>query len=186
MAEGRLLPMEQDLHIGLIVPRPGGAYLEWETAAARASGDTTVAFRAESGRGGEALLGVGSAGSVPEVSFPLAAREPFTREAGPIRLSYAPQRLGEDRAEGLYLLRVPGRLVRAGEPLRLSVRIPTRLSTEERYFAVRPGPAAGDAGRALGTGAGGAALLEGFGRFLDATRNSYPGDTGPWEILVVF
>ena len=186
IAEGRLLPMEQDLHIGLLVPRPGGAYLEWETAAAREGGDTTVAFRAESGRGGEALLGVGSPGSVSEVGFPLAAREPFTREAGPIRLSYAPERLGEDRAEGLYLLRVPGRLVRAGEPLRLSVRIPTRLSTDERYFAVRPRPAAEDARRALGPRDERAALLEGFGRFLDAARNSYPADTGPWEIGEVY
>jgi hypothetical protein len=120
------------------------------------------------------------------VSFPLAAREPFTREAGPIRLSYAPERLGEGRAEGLYLLRVPANLVRAGEPLRLSVRIPTRLSTDERYFAVRPVPAVEDAGRVLRTEIGGAAPLEGFGRFLDATRNSYPGDTGPWEILAVY
>jgi hypothetical protein len=186
IAEGRLLPMAQDLHIGLLVLRPGGARLEWETAAARGSGDTTVAFRAESGRGGEALITVGRPGSVPEVSFPLAAREPFTREAGPIRLSYAPERLGEDRAEGLYLLRMPGSLVRAGEPLRLSVRIPTRLSTDERYFAVRPVPAVEDAARVLRTETGGAALLEGFGRFVDATRNSYPGDTGPWEIAIVF
>ncbi|HEY2941457.1 MAG TPA: hypothetical protein VGN09_03395, partial [Vicinamibacteria bacterium] len=138
---GRFQPMGEDLRIGLLVLRPGGARLDWETPAAQESGDTAVAFRAESGRGGEARLGVGNPGSVPEVGFPLAAREPFAREAGPIRLSYVPERLGEDRAEGLYLLRVPGRLVRAGEPLRLSVRIPTRLSTDERYFAVRPAPA---------------------------------------------
>ena len=184
--EGRWRPMGQDLHIGLLALRPGGAQLEWETAAARQNGDTTVAFRAESGRGGEALLGVGREGSAPEVSFPLAAREPFTREAGSIRLSYSPERRGEDRTEGLYLLRVPGILVRAGEPLRLWVRVPTRLSTDERYFAVRATPATEDARRVLGTDAGGAALLEGFGRFLDATRNSYPGDTGPWEILAVY
>lgn len=186
LEEGRWRPMGQDLRIGLLVVRPGGARLEWETAAPRQGGDTTVAFRAESGRGGEALLRVGRAGSAPEVSFPLAAREPFTREAGPIRLSYSPERPGEDRAEGLYLLRVPGSLVRAGEPLRLSVRIPTRLSTEERYFAVRATPATEDARRVLGTDTSGAALLEGFGRFVDATRNSYPGDTGPWEIAAVF
>jgi len=184
--EGRFRPMGQDLRLGLLVPRPGGARLDWETAAAHESGDTVVAFRAESGRGGEALLSVGRPGSVPEVSFPLAGREAFTREAGPIRLSYAPERLGEGRAEGLYLLRVPGSLVRAGEPLRLAVRIPTRLSSDERYFAVRPAPAAEDARRVLGADAGHRTLVEGFGRFVDATRNSYPVDTGPWEIAEVF
>ena len=47
-------------------------------------------------------------------------------------------------------------------------------------------PATEDARRVLGTDTSGAALLEGFGRFVDATRNSYPGDTGPWEIAAVF
>jgi hypothetical protein len=70
--------------------------------------------------------------------------------------------------------------------LRLSVRIPTRLSTDERYFAVRPAPAVEDARRLLGAEAGHQVLLEGFGRFVDATRNSYPGDTGPWEIAGVY
>jgi hypothetical protein len=64
--------------------------------------------------------------------------------------SFLPERLGEDRAAGLYLLRVPATLVRAGEPLRLSVWLPTRLSTDERYFAVRPTPASAEARRALG------------------------------------
>jgi hypothetical protein len=184
--DGRLLALRQDLHIGLIVLRPGGARLEWETAAVRADGDTVFAFRAESGRGGEALLSAGGPNSPAELAFPLASREPFVREAGPVRLQYAPERLGEDRAEGLYVLRVPASLARAGQPVRLSVRIPTRLSTDERYFAVRSTPAAEDARRLLGAGAGEGAVVEGFGRFLDATRNSYPGDTGPWEIAAVF
>ena len=183
--EGRWEPLRQDLRIGLLVLPPGGARLDWETAPAREGGATRVAFRAESGRGGEAVLRVGPPGSAPELSFPLASREPFTREAGPIRISYAPEALGEDRAEGLYVVRVPGSLVHAGEPLRLSVRVPMRLSTDERYFAVRPTSAAPDAQRVLGE-SGDGRLLEGFGRFIDATRNSYPGDTGPWEIAAVF
>jgi hypothetical protein len=76
-------------------------------------------------------------------------------------------------------------LVRAGEPLRLSVWLPTRLSTDERYFAVRPTPASAGARQALGPLVS-ESLVEGFGRFVDATRNSYPGDTGPWEIAAVF
>jgi len=171
--------------IGLVALRPGGARLEWETAMPSESRDTWVAFRAESGRGGEGLLRVGGGRAGPEIGFPLASRQPFTRESAQLRLSYVPERLGEDRAEGLYLLRVPASLVRAGEPLRLSAWLPTRLSTDERYFAVRPTPVSAEARRALGPG-GSESLLEGFGRFLDATRNSYPGDTGPWEIAVVY
>jgi len=186
--DGRFDVSPNDLHIGLLALRPGGARLDWETARARESRDTVAAFRAESGRGGEALLRVGDPGSAAELGFPLAAREAFTREAESesIRLSYVPEKLGEDRAEGLYVLRVPASLLRAGQPLRLSVWIPTHLSTEERYFAVRPAPAVADAQRlAVGAGASEQAL-EGFGRFLDATRNSYPGDTGPWEIAAVY
>jgi hypothetical protein len=167
--------------------KPGGARLDWETAPAREVKDTFVAFHAESGRGGEALLRAGDSDSVPELAFPLAAREAFVREAGAIRLSYVPEKLGENRAEGLYVLRVPAGLVRAGEPLRLSVRIPTRMSTDERYFAVRPAPAVADARHlALQSPGERGQELEGFGRFLDATRNSYPGDTGPWEIAAVY
>ncbi len=182
--EGRFEPWREDLRIGLVALKPGGARLDWETAPAREAKDTVVAFHAESGRGGEALLGVADPGSAPELGFPLASREPFTRDAGPIRLSYVPEKLGEDRAEGLYVLRVPGSLVRVGEPLRLSVRIPTRLSTDERYFAVRPALAVADA-RSIMDGEPGQ-RLEGFGRFVDASRNSYPGDTGPWEIAAVY
>jgi len=79
---------------------------------------------------------------------------------------------------------VPARFVRAGEPLRLSVWIPTRLSTDERYFAVRPAPAVADAQSVLAGETG--QRLEGFGRFVDASHNSYPADTGPWEIAAVY
>jgi hypothetical protein len=181
--DGRFESWARDLRIGLVALKPGGARLDWDTAPAREAKDTLVAFRAESGRDGEALLLIG--GSVPALAFPLAAREPFTREAGPIRVSYVPEKLGQDRAEGLYVVRVPASLVRAGEPLRLSVRIPTRLSTDERYFAVRTTPAVADAEQVLGARET-AQRLEGFGRFVDASRNSYPGDTGPWEIAAVF
>lgn len=186
MEDGRFRPLAQDLRIELVVLQPGGARLDWETRPAREARDTRVAFRAESGRGGEALLSVAGPGSAPELSFPLASREPFTREAGPIRLSYSPEKLGEDRAEGVYVLSVPAALVRAGEPVRLSVRIPTRLSTDERYLAVRPAPTAADAERLLGAPDDGTQMLEGYGRFLDATHNSYPADTGPWELAAVF
>jgi hypothetical protein len=184
MEEGRFEPWREDLRIGLVALRPGGARLDWETAIAREPGDAVVAFRAESGRGGEALLRVGDSDSVPELGFPLAAREPFTREAGPVQLFYVPEKAGPDRAEGLYLLRVPAAMVRAGEPLRLLVWIPTRLSTDERYFAVRPVPAVEEARRVLDGESG--HWVEGFGRFVDATRNSYPVDTGPWELAAVY
>jgi hypothetical protein len=183
--EGRSRPLAQDLRIGLVALRPGGARLEWETATQAESRNTWVAFRAESGRGGEGLLRVGGGPAAPAIGFPLASRQPFTRESARLRLSYVPERLGEDRAEGLYLLRVPASLVRAGEPLRLSAWLPTHLSTDERYFAVRPTPALAEARRALGP-VESESMLEGFGRFLDATRNSYPGDTGPWEIAAVY
>jgi hypothetical protein len=64
------------------------------------------------------------------------------------------------------------------------VRIPTRLSTDERYFAVRPAPAVADAQSIMNGETG--QWLEGFGRFLDASRNSYPADTGPWELAAVY
>jgi hypothetical protein len=183
--DGRVRPVAQDLRIGLVVLRPGGARLEWETQPPAASRDTWIAFRAESGRGGEGVLRLGDAATGPGIAFPLASRQPFARESAVLRLTYVPERLGEDRAEGLYLLRVRASLVRAGEPLRLSVWLPTRLSTDERYFAVRPTPASAGARQALGPLVS-ESLVEGFGRFVDATRNSYPGDTGPWEIAAVF
>jgi len=184
---GRYEPLGVDLRIDLVVPEPGGARLEWETAPAGPPRDTLVAFRAESGRAGEGLLHVQpEAGSGP-VSFPLGSREPFTREGGAIRVWYAPEHLGEGRAEGLYLVRIPAALVRSGQPLRLLVTMPARLSTEERYFAVRPAPAMAAARRAFAPlMMGDVPLVEGFGRFLDASRNSYPGDTGPWELAAVF
>jgi hypothetical protein len=183
----RYEPLDVDLRIDLVVPRAGGGRLEWETAPAGAGRpDTLVTFRAESGRAGEGLLHVVGADVAP-VSFPLASREPFAREAGSIRMWYTPERLGEDRAEGLYLVKIPSSLVRSGQPVRLLVTMPARLSTEERYFAVRPAPAVDAARRAVASWPGGdAALLEGFGRFLDASRNTYPADTGPWELEAVF
>jgi hypothetical protein len=186
--EDRYQPMPADLRIDIVVPRAGGARLEWESARPAVGGqDTLVAFRAESGRGGEGLLHVLASDAVAPVGFPLGSREPFAREAGAIQLRYAPERLGEDRAEGIYLLRVPGSLVRSGQPIRLLVTMPARLSTEERYFAVRPTPAVEAARRLLAPLPGGdAALLEGFGSFLDASRNTYPSDTGPWELEAVF
>jgi hypothetical protein len=184
---GRYEPLAADLRIGLVVPRPGGGRLEWETAPAGKRQETSVVFRAESGRTGEGLLHVQGGGTAGPVSFPLASREPFAREAGAIQLWYAPERLGEDRTEGLYLVRVPAALVRAGQPVRLLVTMPTRLSTEERYFAVRPTPAVDAARHALGSlPVGDGHLLEGFGRFLDASHNTYPADTGPWELAGVF
>lgn len=187
LEEGRYEPLAEDLGIGLLVLKPGGGRLEWETPPARESRDTLVAFRAESGRGGEGLLHVQGRGADTAVRFPLASREPFTREAGAIQLRYAPERLGEDRSEGLYLVRIPAALVWTGQPVRLLVTMPTRLSTEERYFAVRPAPAVEASRRAfalLETGNG--PMLEGFGQFRDASRNAYPGDTGPWELAAVF
>jgi len=186
--EDRYGPLDADLRIDLVVPRPGGGRLEWETAPARGGRqDALVAFRAESGRAGEGLLRVLGAEAAAPVSFPLGSREPFVREAGAVQVRYSPERLGEGRAEGLYLVRVPAGLVRSGQPVRLLVTMPTRLSTEERYFAVRPTPAVDAARRALAPLPGGdAVLLEGFGRFLDASRNTYPADTGPWELAAVF
>jgi hypothetical protein len=187
MEEDRYEPTPADLRIDIVVPRAGGGRLEWETARPTAGGqDTLVAFRAESGRGGEGLLQVLAADAVAPVGFPLGSREPLAREAGAIQLRYAPERLGEDRAEGIYLLKVPAALVRSGQPIRLLVTMPARLSTEERYFAVRPAPAVEAARRLLAPLPGDAVLLEGFGRFLDASRNTYPSDTGPWELEAVF
>src|SRR6185503_4897143 len=117
--EDRYEPMPADLRIDIVVPRAGGGRLEWESRAAASSQDTVVAFRAESGRGGEGLLQVLAPDAVAPVGFPLGSREPFAREAGAIQLRYAPERLGEDRAEGIYLLKVPAALVRGGQPIRL-------------------------------------------------------------------
>ena len=116
----------------------------------------------------------------PVLRFPLGSERDFDVEGSGYALCYRADAARGDNEYGAYVLRAP-----ASEtgPLSLEVRFRSGMTRSRRFFSVDA-----DAPPPDGTGCFGGelAIAPGIARVVDASRNSYPRDTGRWRVREVF
>ena len=168
--------------IRIIALRSNQGHLVWESRPLPPDRPAALVFFAYSGTRGQAELLVNGQ---PILDFPLGSLEDFRRELGPYRLCYRAEPPRGDMAYGGYTLILPeGR----GEPAHLEVRFRSGMSAESMFFSLDTRKDGTDVAQLAGgcDPPPSAAMVDGVGRIIDASRNSYPGDTGRWSVAAVF
>jgi hypothetical protein len=178
---GNRRPCDGVARIRVIALARGRGSTDWRTAPAP-RGSTAFGFFAYAGVRGSATLTIDGH---ERLSFPLDRAEDYEVTGGPFRLCH--RALGErgDKPYGAYVLEGP---TAVGRPLELNVTFRTGMDDRRMFFVVDRRRAFADLAPFFGRCgvAGGVARVSGVAEVLDASRNSYPGDTGYWTVAAVY
>lgn len=177
---GRRRPLAGVARVRLIALERALGSTRWRSAPA-AGPRSALGFFAYAGVRGSAELTVDGR---QVLSFPLDRPEDYEIEAPPARLCH--RALGErgDKPYGAYVLELPA----AGRALDLQVAFRTGMDDRRMFFVV-------DRRRAFGEiepffercgVAAGVARVAGVSEVLEASGNSYPGDTGYWTVAAAY
>jgi hypothetical protein len=168
--------------IRIITLQQNEGRLAWESDPLPADRPAALGFFAYSGQRGEAELLVNGESLL---HFPLGSTEDFRRDRGPYRLCYQTAPPRGDMAYGGYSL---APLEGEGEPVQLEVRFRSGMSVEAMFFSLDTRTDGAEAAR-LGTDCEippDAAIVGGVSRIVDASRNTYPENTGRWSVAHVY
>jgi len=172
-------PLASVLRMRLVTLTSNEGSYAWDSPSVTPGEAAALSFRAFSHGEGEAELLVGGA---PVLRFPLGSSSDFDVAGSSYALCYRADAPRGDNEYGSYLLRLPEDSVQGG-PVRLGVRFRSGMSRTRRFFTVDPGaggePPHCDIDDTV-------AVVPGLGRVVDASRNSYPRDTGRWSVDKVY
>jgi len=179
---GRSRPVRGSWRIRVLTLASDGGHLRWESAALPAAPRVVLGFAAYSGDRGEARL---QRDGRTLLSFPLEGNRDFEREGGGHRLCYLEEGSRGDKPYGAYFLFGPAA---EPSPAQLGVSFHSGMSVEPMRFIVdtRRDPAELETLLPRCEPPGSTTFVPGAARLLDASRNSYPEDTGRWTVAEVY
>lgn len=181
-AKGERKPSGMIFRIRLLTLRSNEGGLRFETEPARGA-QTSWGFFAWSGSRGEAQM---ASSRLRPIRFPLGSLSDFSINGEDAQLCYRSRGERGGAPYGGYVLTTAR--AEAGQPETLEVSFRSGMSVEAMHFHLDGRATAPDLAQ-LFKECGDPApdrRLAGLHRIIDASRNSYPDDTGKWQVAEVF